>query len=662
MKTRTIFKTSLPFFILFIHLTALAQITPHEAISQMQKGINLGNTNEAPREAGWNNPRAEEYYFDLYKEAGFQSIRIPVRWDNYTGKTFPYKISEAWLNRIEQIVDWGLERDLFITINSHHDNWIKEEYSAANKERFDSIWAQISRRFADKSEKLIFEVLNEPHGLTKAQNDDMHARILSIIRKTNPTRLVIIQGHNWGGSDELLTAAIPDDDYIIGSFHSYDPYLFGLEGQGTWGGTYDYRELEDKFKKVSDWSSENDIPVFLGEFGALKEADYNSRMRHYRAYVELSQKYGFASHAWDDGGSFRIMQREQHDWNELKDILIHTTANAPDPRVDIYQDSIVRVRWQNNSTDHDSIIIQRKLGTELHFTNYATLKPDTTTFYDVKPAISKYYDYRVIAHYNDTADIYSQPYRVFFPEWVKPVREPFNDTLMVIPGLIEAEDFDKGGEGLSYHETDNLNIAGDYRPDEAVDIYDRLGDGFHIGNVIEGEWYEYSVDIASEGWYSITVNVASLYGGGTFQLSVDTVSSEILAAPNTNSSLTTQPVQTQMYLYPGEQIVRFTVLSGPGFNIDNLLFEIVTGNKEIAVAGDDVISVYQNKQDELVIHQKNNKNIDSVALYDIRGSLLHTLKQPNPEIKISTLNYPRGIYIVHAVSANKKVAKKIILK
>ena len=81
-----------PFFLLAHALSA--QITPQEAIQQMQKGINLGNTHEPPTEAGWNNPKAQEYYFDLYKEAGFGCVRIPVRWDGYTGKTSPYKVSD----------------------------------------------------------------------------------------------------------------------------------------------------------------------------------------------------------------------------------------------------------------------------------------------------------------------------------------------------------------------------------------------------------------------------------------------------------------------------------------------------------------------------------------------------------------------------------------
>ena len=97
---------------------SIAQITPHEAIIQIQKGINLGNTLEPPTETGWNNPAAEEYYFDMYKDAGFALVRIPVRWDLHMGTSVPFKVEQAWMNRIEQVVDWGLDRGIFIVLNS----------------------------------------------------------------------------------------------------------------------------------------------------------------------------------------------------------------------------------------------------------------------------------------------------------------------------------------------------------------------------------------------------------------------------------------------------------------------------------------------------------------------------------------------------------------
>lgn len=646
---------------LLFSMNARAQITPHEAIVQMQKGINLGNTHEPPYEGGWNNPRAEEYYFDLYKDAGFKCVRIPVRWDNYTGKTKPYEVNASWLKRIEEVADWGLERGLFVIINAHHDDWIKQNYSEANKERFDSIWAQIADHFKDKSEKLIFEVLNEPHGLTKAQNDDMHGRILSIIRKTNPTRLVIFQGHNWGGSDELVTAAIPDDDYIIGSFHSYDPYLFGLEGQGSWGSSYDYIQLENKFKKVADWSEANNIPVFLGEFGAINKGDYNSRMRHYRAYIELSYKYGFAFAAWDDGGDFRIMERQQNTWNEIKDILLHTSSESPAISLKLVQDSIIEVNWQMRTSDHDSILIQRKRGTQSQFSNLVVLGPDEIKYLDIKPNINNYYNYRIIAHYNDTTGSFSQPARIFFPEWVRPVRAYFHDTLMVVPGIIEAEDFDFGGEGLSYHDADESNIPGKYRPDEGVDIYDRLGDGYHVGNIVAGEWLEYSVNVLEEGWYNVTSHIASLIGGGKFQITVDTVQSPELTVRVSNSALNTVPVTTSLYLYPGEQIVRFTILSLPTFNLDKIVFELATGTYADEFS-DYKIVAYQNQQQDLIIRTKANQLPEIMNLYTISGQLIYSKKNPEQETVIPAGTFSPGVYFIRGYTKAGRFSQKLILK
>ncbi len=638
-----------------------AQITPHEAIKQMTKGINLGNTFEPPNEGDWGNPKTEEFHFDMYKAAGFDCVRIPVRWDNHTGKTAPFKVNESWMNRIEQVVDWGLERNMFIVINTHHDDWIKNSYTETNKERFDSIWSQIAVRFRDKPEKLIFEIINEPHGLSKENNDDLHARVLSLIRKTNQTRLVIFQGHNWGGSDELITAAIPNDNYVIGSFHSYDPYLFGLEGQGTWGSANDYSQLENKFKTVSTWSVKNNIPVFLGEFGSLRKCDFNSRMRHYRAYVELSQKYGFACMAWDDGGDFKIMERRQKTWDEVKDILISTNALSPVPAIKIVKDSIVGLSWTNRVTNNDSIIIQRRTGTSQEYSKIAILKPDTTTFFDVKPVMDKLYTYRIIAHYNDTTDVFSQPVQILFPAWTKPVRTPFTGAPIPIPGTVEAEDFDIGGEDFTYHDADEINITGKYRPNEGVDIYDRLGDGFHIGNAIEGEWYEYTVNVESEGMYNVTFQLASTNRGGKFQITIDTVQSEIITMTGSGSNLTTKPFTTEMYLYPGIQIMRFSVISNPIFNIDKITFELKNATKTIDFGAENPFNIYQNNSGEVVITQKTDSQLKTIGLYSITGSLLKVVNNPGAQTVIPINDLSSGIYIIQASNPSTRFSKKIVI-
>jgi len=332
-----------PNFILLLFfvfsLTPLsAQITPEEAIAGMSRGINLGNTLEPPTEGAWNNGPAQETFFDAYLEAGFTNIRIPVRWDQHTANNAPFAIDETWMDRVEQVVDWGLARGFYITLNGHHEDWLKTNYSSLIlRARYDAIWEQIVERFQNKSDKLLFEIINEPKGMTRAQVDDLNQRILGIIRAKNPTRLVIYGGNEWANSEQLLTAAIPNDDYIIGYYHAYDPWQFSGQGMGTWGTTNDYQRLTNKYQSIKNWSDANNIPIHHSEFGAVHSADYNSRMRIYAHNIEQCLINGFAFSVWDDGGDFGILNRGNNTWPALKDILIHYHPDSPNEIFSTFQ-------------------------------------------------------------------------------------------------------------------------------------------------------------------------------------------------------------------------------------------------------------------------------------------------------------------------------------
>jgi hypothetical protein len=665
MRTKAIFNFFIAIFI-GIPLIAPAQVSPKAAISQMTKGINLGNTLEPPYEGDWGNPPTQEYMFDMYKKEGFNCVRVPVRWDKHMSTTSPYKINETWFNRVEQILDWGLARGLYIVVNSHHDDWIKNGYtSATNRARFDSLWSQVAVRFKNKSEKLIFEVLNEPHGLTKAQNDDMHQRIISIIRKTNPTRLIVFQGHNWGGSDELITAAIPNDPYIIGSFHSYDPYLFGLEGQGVWGSTSDINALKAKFQKVKDWSDANNIPVFLGEFGSLRSCDFNSRMKHYKTYVELSHSFGFTPVAWDDGGQFRIMNRSAKTWDDgVKDILVHSSELSPRlPRLSIVQDTIIKLDWYNHETGYDSISIERRTSTGT-FLKIATLNGQSISFTEHQLTRNREYFYRVIAWHNNGSSWYSYPQKILLPTYVPkppPVRKPYTGQPLAIPGKIEAEHFDEGGEGFSYHDSDSKNTSGGLRPNEPIDIYD-LGSGkYYVIDNAPGEWLEYSVNVAQKGLYDITATTAAFEGGGTFWLKIGLAESEIIEAPATLSWVNTKPVNFSMNLDAGEQIMRLTFIDKPMFYIDFLEFKRVVPVGNSAELNDPGFTISQNG-DELIIGTHSHGPVEIINVYNILGSLVETIKPPGNSVHISIQNLRPGVYVVQLISGKEKFSKKIVIQ
>ncbi|MEM7659232.1 MAG: cellulase family glycosylhydrolase, partial [Bacteroidota bacterium] len=146
--TRTIMNNSYLLLLLsvtFFCQSLFAQLTPQVAISEMGRGINLGNTLEPPTEGAWNNGPAQESYFDAYVSAGFTNVRVPVRWDLHTGQSAPFAIDSTWMNRVEEVVDWGLSRGLYITLNGHHEDWLKNNYNnPVFRARYDSIWVQVA--------------------------------------------------------------------------------------------------------------------------------------------------------------------------------------------------------------------------------------------------------------------------------------------------------------------------------------------------------------------------------------------------------------------------------------------------------------------------------------------------------------------------------------
>lgn len=396
--------------IICITISLEAQLSPQDAVNAMGRGINMGNTLDPPGGEGtWNNPPAEEYYFDDYKDAGFTCVRLPITWGGHTDTVSPYTIDSTWLNRIEQIVDWGLSRDLIIIINVHHDSWIKEDYTGENIARFDSLWSQIATRFQDKSDSLIFEIINEPYPMTLENVNELNERVLGIIRRTNPTRNVCFSGHMWSNSEQLIIAAVPDDDYLIGYYHSYDPYPFGLEGPGTYGSNADIAATVAKFEAVADWSDENDIPVVLSEFGYINKCEYNSRMCAYATVVEKTLVYNVAFQVWDDGGNFRVYNRAARTWNEIKDILIYTYPESPNKMsINTFADTLIHIQWNNRTTENDSIIVERKVDNG-NFEFFAKIPHDATEFNDTTTRTGKSYYYRLKTTLGDSLEIQSYP-------------------------------------------------------------------------------------------------------------------------------------------------------------------------------------------------------------------------------------------------------------
>ena len=420
-----------------ISYTVIAQSTAQEMASRMTRGINMGNTFDAENyEGGWA-PIAKEAYFDAYKDAGFQCIRIPITWGAQMSKydstprisnEAPYTIQPEFLKRIDSVVNWSLERGFVTVINIHHDSWLKSRHLFdERKERFYSLWEQLAEHYKDYPEELLFEIVNEPHhstdgeedGLTVEQLDGLNKKTLSIIRKTNPTRVTIYTGPTWSGLHDLkkITPPVKNDKYLMATYHSYSPWSFAGEGIGSWGTDKDKKAMEQEFIDQEAYGKEFNVPVFIGEYGCDHRATYNERMLHYAYYVENIQKYKVAATAWDDGGYlFKVYDRDAAMWDDAKDILVNYGPTSPNELSLKVNDGLtITIDWKNRADNISKVTIERRVGRDGNFDAIKTIDAAETYTDETKKHERTYYYYRVVNELSDGSKLISYPRRMYLP-------------------------------------------------------------------------------------------------------------------------------------------------------------------------------------------------------------------------------------------------------
>jgi endoglucanase len=300
----------------------------------LQRGVNLGNMLEAPKEGEWGLTIQEEY-FDLIKEAGFDFVRLPVRWNSHAEENPPFAIDPAFFARVDEVLGWALDHDLAIIIDFHHyeematDPW-------GHKERFLGISQQVAEHYKDEPSNVLFELLNEPNDqLNAALWNQYLAEALAVVRETNPRRDVVIGPASWNAYDWVSTLDLPDDkrsspvdEHLIVTFHYYLPFQFThqgaewVDGSDPWlGTTWEATEAEKAditahFDSVAEWAQRHNVRILLGEFGAYSKADAVSRIRWTEFVAREAERHGFAWAYWEFGSGFGIYDPDGNVWRE----------------------------------------------------------------------------------------------------------------------------------------------------------------------------------------------------------------------------------------------------------------------------------------------------------------------------------------------------------
>lgn len=309
--------------------------------ANIRAGWNLGNTLEVggatihEAETAWGNPVTTQAMIDSVAAAGFNAVRIPVRWyPHFTEQDGGIEISPEWLGRIKEVVGYCLRRDLYVILNTHHEHWLEnhpfytDSVEVFSRERM--LWTAIAQAFRDYDGRLLFAGTNEVHvaddwGVPSQENADVqngfNQVFIEAVRATggrNTWRNLIVQTYGTNSDYGPRFFRMPYDptpDRLMVEVHYYDPYGYCASGEEPyWGVPYSDKGreqedfLENIFSRLKKQFTDKGFPIILGEYGAgrftegadstkLKEV----RTYYYRRVTGTARRNGAVPFIWDNG-------------------------------------------------------------------------------------------------------------------------------------------------------------------------------------------------------------------------------------------------------------------------------------------------------------------------------------------------------------------------
>ena len=335
-------------------------IDAYDIVKEMGAGTNLGNTLEScgtwidtsstsNYETAWGQPVTTQEMIDGMKAAGFDSIRIPVAWSNMMADDGTYTINEKYFNRVETVLNYALNADMYVIINIHFDSgWWARFGSKTEQERKDAMtkyktmWTQIANRFQEYSDRLIFESANEELGTRLNSTDDykgsgyyakddldslykltneINQTFVDIVRSTggnNARRFLLIAGYDTDISKTCdLRYKMPTDtidSHLMVSIHYYSPATYCIVDNpknswgydASWGTDEDIKALQSELSQMRISFVNKGYPVIIGEYGVtdtkISENNFvrkEGRDLFFRSVCEFALENNMCPILWD---------------------------------------------------------------------------------------------------------------------------------------------------------------------------------------------------------------------------------------------------------------------------------------------------------------------------------------------------------------------------
>ncbi|MBT8227370.1 MAG: glycoside hydrolase family 5 protein [Dactylosporangium sp.] len=293
---------------------------------RFRRGVNFGNALDSAREAPAGLLLGERH-LDVARDAGFDLIRLPVRWSAWADPSAPHLIEPGFFDRVDLVINGALDRELTVVVNVHHYDEL-QRVPDEHEDRFVALWRQISARYAGYPTTLWFELLNEPRdAMTARRWNRLLSRTLAVVRERNRDRTVVIGPVQMNGFAALPDLELPADDHVAATVHYYEPMTFTHQGAAwtpgadrwrgtTWGSDADRDAVRSDLARAAAWAHQRGVELFVGEFGTYDQADLASRVAWTRYVRWQAEQLGLSWCYWDFGTDFGVYDPGSGSWRE----------------------------------------------------------------------------------------------------------------------------------------------------------------------------------------------------------------------------------------------------------------------------------------------------------------------------------------------------------
>lgn len=282
--------------------------------------------------------------FKDIKSLGCDVVRIPIHFEQFCHEDDGYKIPEKILKIMDNIAVWAEETQIYAILDFHNSTHIDSVTATDVDKILFPVWTELANRYKDSTEYLVFELMNEPHGIEIEVWNEIILRLFKHVRDIDKKHYIIVGGADWNSFAGMC--ALPDfeDDRIIYTFHFYDPHTFTHQG-AIWchmervvGFPFPYspekmpalpenptpaekacfenypdegtlEKVTGFFDKYAEFSISRNAPIYCGEFGCFAPfVDREQRVNWYKTIADILEERNIARTSWDYHGPFGVFR------------------------------------------------------------------------------------------------------------------------------------------------------------------------------------------------------------------------------------------------------------------------------------------------------------------------------------------------------------------